>query len=87
VWAAWLAIALISTALAYVVFYRLLATAHISNASLVTFLLPVNALLLGAVFLHESVTPYALIGMGIIALGLAAIDGRALAWMRRAHAA
>lgn len=76
VWAAWIAIALISTALAYVVFYKLLATAGVTNIVLVTLLLPVNALWLGALFLGETITSRALAGMVLICLGLAAIDGR-----------
>jgi drug/metabolite transporter (DMT)-like permease len=76
VWLALLAIALVNTALAYVVYYRLLAGTGATYVSLVTFLIPVVALLLGAVFLGETVTPRALIGMAIIGLGLAAIDGR-----------
>ena len=43
---------------------------------LVTFLIPVSALAMGAVFLHEPITWAALGGMGLIAAGLAAIDGR-----------
>ena len=74
VWAAWLAIALVNTALAYVVYYRMVASVGVTYISLVTFLIPVIALLLGAVFLGESVTLQALAGMAIIALGLAATD-------------
>jgi len=76
VWACLLAIALINTALAYIVYYKMLASAGITYISLVTFLIPVVALLLGTGFLQESISPRALAGMAIIALGLAAIDGR-----------
>ena len=72
----WLAIALVNTALAYVVYYRMVANVGVTYISLVTFLIPVIALLLGAVFLDESVTLQALAGMAIIALGLAATDER-----------
>jgi drug/metabolite transporter (DMT)-like permease len=75
-WASLFAIALVNTALAYFVYYRMLARAGVTYISLVTFPIPVIALFLGAVFLGESVTVQALAGMGIIALGLAAIDGR-----------
>jgi drug/metabolite transporter (DMT)-like permease len=75
-WASLFAIALVNTALAYFVYYRMLASAGVTYISLVTFLIPVIALFLGTVFLGESVTVQALAGMGIIALGLAAIDGR-----------
>jgi len=83
VWAAWLAIALVNTALAYVVYYRMVANVGVTYISLVTLLIPVIALMLGAVFLDESVTVQALAGMAIIALGLAATDERLFAWLRR----
>jgi drug/metabolite transporter (DMT)-like permease len=82
-WAALLAIALVSTALAYVVFYRLIANAGATNISLVTFLLPINALWLGAAFLGEHVTLQALVGMALIGAGLMAIDERWMARFRR----
>jgi drug/metabolite transporter (DMT)-like permease len=82
-WLALLALALVNTALAYVVYYRILAGASATYVSLVTFLIPVVALLLGAAFLGEAVTPRALIGMAIIALGLAAIDGRLIRLISR----
>jgi drug/metabolite transporter (DMT)-like permease len=75
-WASLLAIALVNTALAYVVYYRMVASVGVTYISLVTFLIPVIALLLGAVFLGESVTLSALAGMAIIALGLASADER-----------
>ncbi|HET7086335.1 MAG TPA: DMT family transporter [Rhizomicrobium sp.] len=76
VWAAWLAIALVNTALAYVVYYRMVASIGVTYISLVTFLIPIIALFLGAVFLNESVSLQALAGMAIIALGMAAVDDR-----------
>jgi drug/metabolite transporter (DMT)-like permease len=76
IWASLLAIALINTALAYFVYYRMLASAGVTYISLVTFLIPVIALLLGAVFLREGLTGRAMAGMAVIAAGLAAIDGR-----------
>ncbi len=76
VWASLLAIALVNTALAYFVYFKMLASAGVTYISLVTFLIPIIALFLGAAFLHEQVTWQAVAGMAIIALGLAAIDGR-----------
>jgi drug/metabolite transporter (DMT)-like permease len=75
-WAAWLSLALLCTALAYLIYFRILATAGATNLLLVTFLLPVSALLLGAAFLGENVSLRSLAGMALIGLGLAAIDGR-----------
>jgi len=76
VWAAWLAIALVNTALAYVLYYRMVANIAVTYISLVTLLIPVIALLLGAAFLDESVSLQALAGMAIISLGLAATNER-----------
>ncbi|HEV7318028.1 MAG TPA: DMT family transporter [Ensifer sp.] len=78
VWAAIIGIALISTALAYVLFFRILETAGVTNLMLVTFLIPVSAILLGAMFLGETLEPKHFLGMTLIAAGLAAIDGRLL---------
>ena len=80
VWAALIALAVFSTALAYILFFRLLASAGATNVSLVTFLVPVSAILLGFVFLGERLQPSQFAGMFLIALGLLAIDGR---WRRK----
>lgn len=82
-WGALLGLALFSTALAYVVYFRLLATAGAVNLLLVTFLIPVSALLLGAAFLGERLEPRQFAGMALIGLGLAAIDGRLVSRLRR----
>jgi drug/metabolite transporter (DMT)-like permease len=84
-WSA-LGIAVISTALAYLVYYRIIAKNGATNVSLVTFLIPVSAILLGVTFLNERLTPNELMGFALIGLGLAAIDGRPAARLRRAFA-
>jgi drug/metabolite transporter (DMT)-like permease len=71
-----LALAALSTALAYVIYFRLLARAGATNLLLVTFLIPVSATLLGMTVLSERLPPHHFVGMAVIALGLAAIDGR-----------
>lgn len=76
-----LAVALLSTALAYRLYFRILASAGATNLMLVTLIMPAGALLLGALVLGERVGPRALAGMALIAAGLAAIDGRALRWL------
>ena len=86
VWGALFGLAAISTTLAYVMYYRILATAGAVNLLLVTFLVPVSAILLGAVFLGERLSANHYLGMAAIALGLAAIDGRVFRPMRRASA-
>jgi drug/metabolite transporter (DMT)-like permease len=76
-------IAALSTALAYVLYFRILATAGATNLLLVTFLIPVSAILLGVLVLGESLAPKHLVGMAMIGLGLAAIDGRPWAALHR----
>jgi drug/metabolite transporter (DMT)-like permease len=75
-WLAMIALAVFSTALAYIIYFRLLASAGATNVMLVTLLVPISAILLGVAFLDESLTVQALMGMLLIGLGLAAIDGR-----------
>ena len=80
-WLSVAGIALGGTALGYTIYYRLLATSGATNLLLVTFLNPVTALLLGAFFLAEIIEPRQVAGMTLIAMGLAAIDGRIIAWI------
>jgi drug/metabolite transporter (DMT)-like permease len=49
-----------------------------TNASLVTLIVPVSAILLGAVFLGERLELFEVGGMALIAIGLLTIDGRVL---------
>lgn len=70
------AFALASTALAYVIFFRLLARAGATNTVLVTFLVPASAILLGSGLLGEALLPRHFAGMAAIFLGLTLIDGR-----------
>jgi drug/metabolite transporter (DMT)-like permease len=74
--AATVGLAAISTAAAYLIYFRVLARAGATNLLLVTFLIPVSAILLGALFLGETLEIRHFVGMAAIALGLAAIDGR-----------
>jgi len=80
--AAVLTLALLCTALAYVLYFRILAAAGATNLLLVTLLVPAGAILLGATFLGERLAPRHVAGMALIALGLAAIDGRPLRLLR-----
>jgi drug/metabolite transporter (DMT)-like permease len=69
-------LAVIGTAIAYLLYFRLLARVGPTNLLLVTFLLPVVALALGTGFLDEPIRPAELVGLLLIMAGLAAIDGR-----------
>jgi drug/metabolite transporter (DMT)-like permease len=86
VWAALFGLASLSTALAYVIYFRILATAGATNLLLVTFLIPVSAIIMGSLALGERLELEHFVGMGMIGLGLAAIDGRVLEAVRRRKA-
>ncbi|MDQ0421270.1 drug/metabolite transporter (DMT)-like permease [Peteryoungia aggregata LMG 23059] len=79
--AALLGLGLLSTALAYILFFRILAVGGAINSSLVTLLIPVSAILLGYLFLGERLASNHFAGMGLIALGLLSIDGRFFRWL------
>jgi len=71
-------LAVVCTALAYLIYFRVLATAGATNSLLVTFLIPISAIILGSLVLGERLGWNAFIGMGLIFIGLIAIDGRLL---------
>ncbi len=75
--------AVICSVIAFILFFKLLATAGATNLQLVTFLIPVVALFLGWRLLGEALDPHAYVGMAVIGLGLLLIDGRAVRWARR----
>ena len=76
VWAALIGLASLSTALAYVLYFAILARAGAANLLLVTLLIPPFAVGLGVLFLDEQMKLEALIGFVIIGLGFAVTDGR-----------
>lgn len=82
-WGAIIGIAALSTALAYVLYFRILASAGATNLLLVTFLIPVTGILLGTLVLGERLNPTHFLGMALIGAGLAAIDGRLLGMLRQ----
>ncbi len=82
VWGAVFSLALLSTALAYILYFRILASSGATNLLLVTLLIPVSAIALGALFLGERLEPGQIAGVLVIGLGLGVIDGRPLSWLR-----
>ncbi len=82
-WLAMVTLAIASTAFAYVLYFRILEQSGATNVLLVTLLVPVSAIVLGALFLDERLAPIHFIGMAIIALGLSFIDGRLWRLKRR----
>lgn len=77
-----LTLALLSTALAYTLYFRLIDRAGASNAQLVAFLMPILAVILGIAFLGETLHQGQIFGAVLIAFGLVIIDGRLLARFR-----
>ena len=75
-WGALLGLGVLSTALAYIIYFRLLASVGATNVLLVTFLIPVSALFLGITILGEQLDLRHFLGMAVIGLGLVAMDGR-----------
>lgn len=81
----WIAIAYYSafaTALAYLLYYRVLSMAGSGNLMLVTLLIPPVTILLGWAVLNEALHPRAYFGFGLLALGLVVLDGRLVARVR-----
>lgn len=82
VYLALLGLGIVSTAFAYVLFYKILARAGATNVSLVTLLVPVSATILGALVLDETLTPMQGLGMALISIGLLVMDGRIIKAIR-----
>ena len=82
-WGALLGLAALSTALAYVLYFAILARAGAANLMLVTLLIPPFAIGLGAMFLSERIGSEAWAGFAIIAIGFAVNDGRVFGVLRR----
>ena len=83
VWGALLGVAVLSTALGYVLYFAILAQAGAANLLLVTLLIPPFAIGLGVLLLGEQMMAKAWIGFGIIALGFAVTDGRLWGMIRK----
>ncbi|MDQ2807700.1 MAG: DMT family transporter [Chloroflexota bacterium] len=74
-WAALLALGLGGTAIAYLIYFQLLANVGATRTVIVTYLLPVTALLYGALLLGEPIRPLALGGLALVLLGIAVAGG------------
>ena len=78
-----LMLALLCTALAYIIYYWILSSAGATNLLLVTFLIPASAILLGAVFLNETLALNHVAGLALILCGLVLVDGQILRFFSR----
>ena len=74
-WAAAITMGLFSTALAYILYFRLIANTGPTNAITVTYLIPLFAMLLGALVIDEPITPSMVIGCAVVLLGTALATG------------
>lgn len=74
--AAVVALGTVTTAFAFILYFRLIASAGATNASLVTLLVPASAILLGVVFLGERLEPLEFVGLALIMSSLILVDGR-----------
>ena len=71
-----LGLGVLGTALAYPLYFRILAVAGSSNLMLVTIIVPVFAIILDAILLSQFVTGSDLFGFALVAIGLFIMDGR-----------
>ncbi len=75
-------LAVLCTSFAYILYFRILERAGATNISLVTFLVPISAIILGVLVLGEQIFIKEIIGMTLIGVGLAIIDGRLIKRLR-----
>ncbi|RLJ41653.1 drug/metabolite transporter (DMT)-like permease [Litoreibacter meonggei] len=83
-WGAIAYYAVVATACAYLLYYRILAMAGSGNLMICTLLVAPVAIILGALVLGEELAPRAYAGFGLLALGLLVLDGRIFAKFRKA---
>ncbi|MEJ2124264.1 MAG: DMT family transporter [Alphaproteobacteria bacterium] len=77
------ALALFSSALAYIVFFRILMRVGATNVVLVTLLVPVTAIFLGVTIIGETLLLRYFVGLAVIICGLLIVDGRIIDYFRR----
>lgn len=73
------------TAIAYILYFKILQLAGASNVLLVTIIVPVFAVFLDAVLLGQWVGWQAIMGFGVVALGLGIMDGRLFRLTKKGH--
>ncbi|MEM2291377.1 MAG: DMT family transporter [Candidatus Korarchaeum sp.] len=81
-WVSLIGLSVLSTALAYLIFFRILESSGATQVNLVTLLIPITATLLCTTILGEELEDRHLLGMAVILLGLSIVDGRLPEWLR-----
>jgi drug/metabolite transporter (DMT)-like permease len=85
-WLAVIGLAALSTALAYIVFFQIMQRSGATNVMLVTLLIPVTAIVLGYLFLGETISAQEIVGALVVGSALLLIDGRVIkVFQRRAR--
>ena len=74
-WGAVVGLGVLCTGIAYILYFRLIANTGPAKALAVTFLIPVFAVVYGAMALGESITPWMLLCGAVIVLGTALATG------------
>ena len=69
------ALGIMGTGLAFIVYYRLIESADSTYVSMVTYVIPVFGVILGVLVLNEQLTWYALAGFALILLGVMVVNG------------
>jgi drug/metabolite transporter (DMT)-like permease len=77
----------LSTVVAYIIYFRLLAVAGAVATSMVAYVIPVIAVFLGVVFLDEHLEPHHFAGMALILAAMGLLDGRLVQWLTSRRAA
>lgn len=68
--ASWVTLALLGTVVAYAIYYTLLQRTNATFTTTVTYIVPINGLLLGALILHEHIHAGLLVSLGLILSGV-----------------
>jgi drug/metabolite transporter (DMT)-like permease len=81
--AAWAALTLLGTVLAYLIYFTLIERTSATFVTMVTYIIPINGLILGALVLKERLTPTILVSLALVLLGVLLVNGSwRLLWRR-----
>ena len=80
----WLALGILPTGLAYIIFFHLVQRVSATNVAVVAYLIPVVATVLGVTLRDDPLGPNLFIGLPLILIGMAADNGAITAALKRA---